>query len=245
MEREYGEQYRDLYDNHWWWQARERVVMRELRRLAPPGGWARGLDVGCGDGVFLPALATVAATVDGVESDDGLVTARGKDAARATGGSLHVRAFDDTFRPEHEYGVVVFLDVLEHMLEPQRALAHAHQLMETGGILLVTVPAYRHLWTTHDDLNHHVTRYTRGEVRHLLERHFDVLTVRHFFKWVHGAKLVQRAMEVVRRPDPAPPQLPPGPVNRTLYALSRVEEAATRAIPLPVGSSILGVARKP
>ena len=239
MDPAYGERYRELYQRHWWWRARERVVLAELARLRPAAGWRRALDVGCGDGLLFPALRDYAAVVEGIEPDGALVTK----AARADG-TIHVRPFDTSFAPGWTYDLVLFLDVLEHLQDPEAAVAHAASLMESGGIVLVTVPAYRHLWTTHDDLNHHVTRYTRRLLLRLLAPHFAVDHARYFFRWVHAAKIAQRAAEMVRRPEPAPPGIPPEPLNAAMYALSRAEDTLLGWSGVPVGSSLLAVGRK-
>jgi 2-polyprenyl-3-methyl-5-hydroxy-6-metoxy-1,4-benzoquinol methylase len=238
MDSDYGQRYRELYDRHWWWRAREAVVLGELARLRPPGGWKRALDVGCGDGLLFARLGDYAAHVEGLEPDRALVS-----EARAAGGRIHLRPFDPSFRPEHRYDLILFLDVLEHIEDAQGAVAHAATLLEPGGVVLVTVPAFRHLWTTHDDLNRHVTRYTRGELVALLATALTVEKARYFFRWVHPAKVVQRAMEAARRPTPASPTIPPEPLNRMMYALSRMEEAVLGWSTIPVGSSLLAVAR--
>ncbi len=239
MERSYADRYRDLFERHWWWRARERVILAELDRHRPRGGWSHALDVGCGDGLFLPALLRYAGEVEGIEPDAGIVSSETR-----AGGRVHVRPFDATFRPEHSYDLVLFLDVLEHLDEASAAIAHASALMEAGGTLLVTVPAHRHLWTTHDDLNRHVTRFTRRELEALLGTHFDLVTSRYFFRWVHPVKLAQRAIETLRRPEPTPPTLPPVPINRALFWLSRAEEALLGRAPLALGSSLLAVATR-
>lgn len=237
MDRSYAERYRELFERHWWWRARERVILRELDRYRPAGGWRRALDVGCGDGLFLGTLHRYAEEVEGIEPDETVVSAETQAA-----GQVHVRPFDGTFRPEHAYDLVVFLDVLEHLDNPAAAVSHTAALMEKGGTLLVTVPAHRHLWTTHDELNRHVTRFSRSELVTLLSGPFDVVRSRHFFRWVHPLKLLQRGLESVTRPDPASPTVPPAPVNAAMYWLSRAEEALLRDAPLPFGSSLLAVA---
>lgn len=239
MDPTYGERYRKLYERHWWWRAREAVVLRELDRLRPPGGWRRALDVGCGDGLLFERLGAYAADIEGVEPDAALVSSAVRD-----GGTIHVRPFDETFRPGRAFDLVLFLDVIEHLDDAGGAVAHAASLLSPGGVVLVTVPAFRHLWTTHDDLNRHVTRYTRAELVALLSRHFEVERARYFFRWVHPAKLVQRAMEAVRPAEPTPPAVPPPPLNGMMYAMSRVEEAVLSWSTIPVGSSLLAVARK-
>ena len=239
MDPAYGDRYRHLYDNHWWWRAREKVVLAELARSRPDGGWKRALDVGCGDGLLFGALGAYAAAVEGVEPDAHLVT-----NSLRPDGTIHVRRFDEAFRPGRRYDLVLFLDVLEHLDDPGAAVAHAATLMEPGGTLLVTVPAFLSLWTTHDDLNRHVTRYDRRELVALLSPHFTVDRARYFFRWVHPAKVVQRLIEGVTRPEPAPPQIPPPPLNATMYAMSRIEEALLAWSNIPVGSSLLAVGRK-
>jgi len=238
MDPVYAARYRALYERHWWWRAREAVVLRELGRVRPRDGWRRALDVGCGDGLLFERLLSHATHVEGVEPDAALVTDR-----QRAGGRIHVQPFDASFRPAHRFDLMLFLDVIEHMEDAAGAIEHAAALLEPGGLVLVTVPAFRHLWTTHDDLNRHVTRYTRTELTRLLSPHFTVERARYFFRWVHPAKVVQRVLEAVRPPTPAPPQIPPAPLNATLYAMSRVEEAALSWSTMPLGSSLVAVAR--
>lgn len=198
------------------------------------------MDVGCGDGLFFDVLAGYGGQVEGVEPDENLVSG----ALRAEG-RIHVLPFDAGFRPERPYGLMLFLDVLEHIPDAEAAVAHAAELLDPGGVAVVTVPAFRHLWTTHDDLNRHVTRYTRGELIDLLEGPLRVETARYFFRWLHKAKVLVRLKEAATKPKPSPPRVPPAPLNTALYALSRLDEILLRGIPLPMGSSLLAIARKP
>ena len=58
MDPEYGLAYRELYRRHWWWRAREELIVRTLRSLRPPAaGRGTTLDVGCGDGLLFDRLA--------------------------------------------------------------------------------------------------------------------------------------------------------------------------------------------
>jgi SAM-dependent methyltransferase len=237
----YARAYRDLYERHWWWRARERFVLGELRRLKPDGGWGRILDVGCGGGVFLPELSKLG-DVEGLEPDAALVLP--DDSFRSR---VHVRPFDETFRPGHPFGLMLMLDVLEHMPDPRAALTHAISLLEPGGVLLATVPAFMILWTSHDVLNRHYTRYTRKRFTALArECGFEILTSRYFYHWLFAAKIAARAMEAAQvSKAPRAPRVPPGWLNSLLYFVSRAEHSGLRSLPLPFGSSLLTIARKP
>jgi len=233
----YGARYRELFERHWWWRAREAVILHELRRLRPDGRWGSILDVGCGDGLFLPTLARFGVP-EGVEADADLVSRRTRERF-----TVHLRPFGPDFVPAHPYRLVLFLDVIEHLDDPVAALAHAASLLEPDGCILVTVPAFPALWTRHDVINHHRRRYTRTLLAaQAAEAGLRLQRARYFFHWVAAAKLLVRALERVRGGSEDPlPAVPPAPVNRALTALSLVEHRLLGPLRLPFGSSLLGV----
>ncbi|HET7459424.1 MAG TPA: class I SAM-dependent methyltransferase [Gemmatimonadaceae bacterium] len=236
MDADYGQAYRDLYRRHWWWRARESLIVRTLRaRLA--GRRGNVLDVGCGDGLFFDRLAEFGDVVEGVEPAAALVSSDGPHR-----GAITIAPFDERFRPGKRYALIVMLDVLEHMPEPARALRHALSLLEPDGTFLATVPAFEALWTTHDDVNHHYTRYTRASFAALAaESGLRIDAARYFFHWTFPAKLLTRALEAVTRPTPASPRVPPAAVNEALYRLSLLEQRTLGRLPLPFGSSLMVV----
>lgn len=239
MDSSYGVRYRELFERHWWWRARERVILDALGARQPREGWPSILDVGCGDGLFFDALAALpgARVVEGVESSAELVSPDGPHRGR-----IHVAPFDARFQPGRRYSLILMLDVLEHLPEPVAAMRHALSLLEPHGTLLVTVPAFMSLWTRHDDLNHHYIRYDERSFAALAEQAgLRIESLRYFFRWTFAAKLGTRLMERLVPGEPAPPAIPPRPVNAALYGLSRAEELLVGGLPLPFGSSLLAV----
>ncbi len=199
-----------------------------------PGGHV--LDVGCGNGLFFPLLKRYG-TVEGIEADADLVESR-----RHADGDIHVGSFDTSFQPGKRYRLIVMLDVLEHLPDAQAGLRHALSLLEPEGTLLITVPAFRLLWTTHDDLNHHYTRYTEASFTALARTcRMRVDELRYFYHWLFPLKVAVRLKEACLPGAPRPPQLPAGPVNRLLYGISRLEQQLCGDHGLPFGSSMLAV----
>lgn len=240
MDSDYGRHYRELFERHWWWRARERVILDVLRAHRPASGWHAVLDVGCGDGLFFDTLAKLdgVSVVEGVEPARELVTAGGPNASR-----IHIAPFDERFRPGRRYSLILMLDVLEHLPDPVAALSHVRTLLEPDGVLLATVPAFKLLWTRHDDLNHHFTRYTEKSFRSVASAAgMRVKATRYFFHWLAAAKVATRLKEALLSGTPDVPAVPPAPVNRALYALSRAEERLVGAARIPFGSSLLAVA---
>jgi SAM-dependent methyltransferase len=236
MDREYAEVYRDLYQRHWWWRAREHVLLATLRELRPTAGWSSILDVGCGDGLFFDQLAQFANFFEGVEADSGLVRAEGPWRQR-----IHVGPFE-SFGHGRRYGLVLMLDVLEHLTNPASALQHALSLLEPEGRIVITVPAFRSLWTSHDDFNQHVTRFTRRSFAHVASAaSMHIETSRYFFYWTCAGKLAQRLQERVTSARPEPARVPPAWLNASLFALCRAEQKLLGRLHLPFGSSLLVV----
>lgn len=234
MNHEYVARYAALYREHWWWRARERLIVDEVGRLLRRDGSARILDVGCGAGLLFPALAPFG-EVQGVESD-----ALAAEQSGALRGRIWIGSFDD-YHPPGRFDLVIMADVLEHLPEPVAALRKAGSLLAPGGQLLVTVPAFRWLWTLHDEINGHVTRYSASELSAVAtEAGLQTTRVRYFFGWLVLPKLAVRLHERVRRMDPRLPAVPAGWVNEALIRLSLVENRLFGER-LPAGSSLLAV----
>jgi len=241
MDERYGALYRELYERHWWWRARERVILDALRAHRPARGWHSVLDVGCGDGLFFDRLYELddVEVVEGVEPAADLVSPDGPHRAR-----IHTVPFDASFEPNRRYSLVLMLDVLEHLPDPAAALRKAVELLEPNGVFLATVPAFMSLWTRHDELNHHQTRYQRAELSALAsDAGLQIVEARYFFHWTAFAKLIARVSEALLPDEPALPSVPAAPLNNLLLGLSRLEARTIGRLPVPFGSSLLLVGR--
>jgi 2-polyprenyl-3-methyl-5-hydroxy-6-metoxy-1,4-benzoquinol methylase len=239
LDPNYGKRYRELYERHWWWRAREEILVDELHRRLPKSASLSILDVGCGDALFFDRLGEFG-EVEGIESDPNLVAPDGPNRARIT-----VAPFDASFQPPKNYDLIVMLDVLEHLDAPEQALCRALLLLKHGGIIIVTVPAFRLLWTNHDRLNQHRTRFTKRSFARLARASgMEIMASRYFFMWLSVAKLALRMTEAILPAHPRIPSIPSPVVNDFMYRISRIEEKLTRVLPIPIGSSLLVVGRR-
>lgn len=239
MESNYGQAYRELFERHWWWRARTELIIGTLRDLQPGQGWKRILDIGCGDGLFFDRLAEFG-EVEGVESSAELVSADNPHRK-----AIHIGPFDASFQPNKPYSLILMLDVLEHLENPVAALAHAMELLAPEGTMVLTVPAFMSLWTNHDVLNRHFTRYTKRTFREVAGRAgFQILRERYFCHWTFPAKLAVRMRESISHPTPQSPKIPGFWINETLFRLSRMEQKTLTALSPPFGSSLLVVGKR-
>jgi SAM-dependent methyltransferase len=236
MDADYGHRYRELYQRHWWWRAREAALLETLHQIRPAAGWGRILDIGCGDGLFFDRLLEFG-EVEGIEPSAELVSADGPHRQR-----IHVRPFDDSFQPQHRFGLITMLDVLEHLDDPVGALGHALHLLAPDGTMLITVPAFNLLWTNHDVINHHRIRYTKASFRKVAQQAgFRIDQERYWFQWIFPVKVAGRLVERALGSEPAPAQVPSASINNALYRLSRIEHRLLSPLRLPFGSSLVVV----
>ncbi|WP_328464257.1 methyltransferase domain-containing protein [Streptomyces sp. NBC_00448] len=126
------------------------------------------LDLGCGPGTDLPALADEAGpggTVLGVDRDpDMAARARTRTALLP---STHVQLADLHALPFPDASVDrAHTDrVLQHVADPARALAEARRVLRPGGLLVMAEPDWETLSIDHPDLD-----LTRAYTRHLTDR---------------------------------------------------------------------------
>ncbi|MEA2197324.1 MAG: hypothetical protein QOJ25_1375 [Solirubrobacteraceae bacterium] len=146
-------------EHHWWYRGRRRIIRAELDRLPLPAP-ARVLDAGCGSGRTLQDLR-VYGEVAGIElSELAAEHARGRHL-----GEVRVGRVESLPWADDAFDLVTCLDVLEHIPDDRLALRELRRVTRPGGWLLLTVPAYPALWSTHDVVNHHHRRYTRQVLR--------------------------------------------------------------------------------
>jgi SAM-dependent methyltransferase len=143
--------------SHWWYGSRRDLFIRQVRRaalaLGEPGRPLSLLDYGCGSGYDLPFLAQFG-NVEGADVTDQLAPA-------APGLPVHVVP-RDLWRLRGRFDIVTCLDVLEHLDDDVAGLRTVASLAVAGGQVVVTVPAYRWLWSGEDIISQHRRRYTRA-----------------------------------------------------------------------------------
>jgi len=234
LREDYAQAYQDLYKRHWWWRARERLILDTLRAKQPAAGWQKILDVGCGNGLFFDELLQFG-NVEGVELSPNLVSNDRTHRSR-----IHVGNFDRNLNLSGEFSLILMLDVLEHLIDPVSALRYALDLLAADGKLLITVPAFNSLWTNHDIINNHVTRYTKASFRQMARgAGLRIESFRYFFHWLYPVKMASRMVERMLGSDPTPARVPPRWVNAPLYWFSLLENRACFSLSLPFGSSLL------
>jgi SAM-dependent methyltransferase len=150
----------DHEDRHWWYRGRRRIVLGELERLPLAREDARVLDAGCGSGRLLDEL-TAYGHVSGLDiNPESVAVAKRRGHEDVQEGVVEGLPWED-----ETFDLITSLDVVEHTADDRVTLRELRRVLRPGGYLLVTVPAYQALWSSHDVFNRHYRRYDRRMMR--------------------------------------------------------------------------------
>ncbi len=191
MDETYVRQYPDLELHHFWWKVRRRLVGQLISKRVDLTRCSV-LDIGCGSGVTMEHLSAAGAVaVSGIEIDPLALRPDSPINDRIVLGDIFDLEIDET------YDIVVMLDVLEHIEADTSALRKVAACMSRDGLLILTVPAYGWLWSSHDVTNAHFRRYSAKQLRGRLESSgFKVDQIGYMFAGLVPPKLVMRWLEM-------------------------------------------------
>ena len=237
--------YHDLFqleDTYWWFVGRRQLV-RQLLERDVSDTQVRVLDAGCGTGGTMKQLGG-AGEVHGCDySPVALSLCRMRGFDRLASGDVAALPYaDQSFR------AVISCDVLEHLPDDRAGLREMARVLQPGGVLIITVPAHRFLWSEHDEALAHRRRYSARELRRLLEEvGAEVVKLSPVVVVAFGPILVFRLLQRLRPKLPGEPRtdlrvLKPW-LNNLLIGALKLENWLLRYINLPVGTSLVAVAR--
>jgi len=238
-------------DRHWWHRSRQVLTTRYLRRLGL-GTRARILDVGCGTGGTTRFLLGHGTVVGLDRSEHSLAQVRRKaPAALLVQGDAN--RIGDLFQPA-SFDLITFFNVLYHrwMEDDQAILNSAAALLKPGGHLLLTEPAFAWLWREHDRLDMGKRRYRLGDFR----RFFRTAGLRPVDGQYFNALAVPACLMLALRDRFGPAArddsgqaaemaIPAAGLNEALYHYMRVESRLLGALRIPIGVTLLALARRP
>lgn len=232
-------------DSHFWFHGFRRFISPVLAEVARGRADLRIVDCGCGVGQNLPMLARHGRAV-GIELEP-LAAAAGREFGRPI-------ACADITRlpfPDHSFDLAVSFDVMQVVEPDMAAVREMARIVRPGGSVVLTMAAFDALSGDHAEVWNEHRRYTPRTARELVES--AGLTVERMtfaFASLFPLMLAVRATQRLVRPFRSAPShsdmhVPWAPVNAALMLLLDGEAVLSRHVPMPIGTSLIVVARKP
>lgn len=223
----------------WWYRALHARLAAALADIQGPI-----LDAGCGTGGLLAHLdhhpLAPHPARHGLEfNPEAAALAARKSGALITRGSINAMPYANS-----TFAAAVSADVLCHAaVDPAAALAELRRVLRPNGRLVLNLPAYPWLMSTHDRRVHNTRRFTATTARALLQTAgFQHIQTRYWNSLLFPLMLLQRKL-LANHDDAASDVAAFSPfLDATLHGITRIE----RHLPaLPFGGSVLVTATNP
>jgi len=242
----------DMEDLHWWFVGRRRILMDVIHEVLPPSRSSLVVDVGCGTGANLAALAREYSCIGVDTHADAIDRAR----RRCPGVEIvHGSAPEVLGERARQADLFLLADVIEHVQDDRGLLSRLAAASKPGALILLTVPAGPELWTQHDVSFGHYRRYTHPQLAQVWTGlALKTLMLSHYNSHLYPAV---RALRILSRrrgraggaagTDFAMPRIPG--LNRLLTATFASEAHRLRAVlggrssPYRRGVSLIGLLR--
>ena len=224
------------YRDHWWFQSRKNIIEKIIKKNAKKKK-LKILDFGSGSGVNLSMLSKyghVSIFETHKETQKYL-----KNLYKGT--KFQVINSLNT----HKFDLILMADVLEHIKNDKKQIKLLFKKLKKNGKILLTVPAFKYLFTHKDIILGHYRRYNSREIKEIFKK-FKVLKLSYFnfFLFIPIAlsliffKILKSNFidSVEKKPNYI--------INLILFIIFNAESKVINTFNFPFGISILGLFEK-
>lgn len=130
----------------------------------------RILEVGCGIGNMTQLFIDREKVISIDVSDECLDIIRNKFSPGTNFQALNYDVSSDKVLElnRHRIDTIICINVLEHIRDDVKALRNMYRILDNKGRLILLVPAFKRLYGTIDQTNHHYRRYEKTELKRRL-----------------------------------------------------------------------------
>jgi len=242
----YFKELAELEAGNFWFRARNKIILWTLHKYSPE--LTSFLEIGCGTGFVISAISNQfpeARLLGSEYLEEGLVYARQRLP------STEFTQMDARQIPyKLELDAIGAFDVLEHIEEDEIVLQQIFKALKPNGIVFITVPQHRWLWSTVDEYACHIRRYGSSDLHEKVRKAgFKIIRSTSFvgtlLPAMYLSRLLKRNNMDVNMDAMAELRINPI-LNKIFESLLNVELALIRmGVDLPVGGSRLLIASKP
>jgi SAM-dependent methyltransferase len=230
---------------HFWFRGFRAFVAPVLGEIAGGRTDLRLIDCGCGTGNNLWLLRPYGRTFGFDLTAEGAVRAHRIEPGIARADIERIPFKSNTF------DIATSFDVLQSVPSDVAALREIGRVLKPGGHAVLNVSALELLRADHAEVWNERRRYTPASAGRLVgDAGLQVVRISFLFASLFPIMLTTRLWQRIVRPFRTPAgdsdlEVPGEPVNAMLTKLVETEAALSRRFRMPIGSSLLIVARKP
>lgn len=232
----------ELENSHWWFVSRRNLVAHLIKSLEIPSPTI--LDAGSGTGGNLLALNKLGRAF-GIDIAPQAIEFCKKRKLE----NISQCPVEEIKYKDKTFDVITCLDLLEHVPNAVGALRELKRVLKDGGKIIITVPAFKILWSQHDEALCHLRRYEKDSlVRDVQEAGLKVEKLNYFFVTsfmvVAPIRIMRRFLVSRHTLVSDTTTLPPKLLNNLLKILFTLEMRVVVKTGAPFGTTLYAVVSK-
>jgi len=243
MRTDLYQEHAQIEKNHWWHRGKKKTVFGLINKYLGEN-YTKSLDVGCGVGVTVEKLSEIGEAY-GIDNSPEAIRLCKKRGIK----NVELSLVEKMDHKSGYFDLVTALDIIEHTKSDKLAIKEIKRVLKREGLLIVTVPAYKFLWSYWDEILHHKRRYKKNELKKLLEKNgFEILKLSYANFFIFFPVIIFRLIKKIAIKDQkivrsdfleTPAFL--NPLFKLIYLL---ENIWIKQFSFPFGLSIICVAKK-
>lgn len=246
MEKKEYEILFEMEDDYWWYKELRRLVFSVIDKAFQDENGLRLLDAGCGTGGLLAHINIH--NVYGFDiSEESIKFCKIKKLRNILRASVSNIPFSS-----NSFDMVISLDVLYHLgvKNDSMVLREFYRVLAKGGVLLINLPAYNFLKSTHDKAIHTRQRYIRKDLKKKIENAgFKIVKITYrntiLFPFISTIRLFERLSPKSKKRARSDLKKMPDHLNKLLTCFLSIENRLILSgLNFPFGLSLFCVAAK-
>jgi len=226
---------------HWWFTVR-RKLLEYLLTSINISSKELAIDIGCSVGSNLNVL--ISKVIHTIGLDHSLYTltlVKRRLELPLINGDLNKLPLRS-----NSIGLIVAMDVLEHVDNDVDGISEFYRVLKKGGHLILTVPAFKSLWGIQDVVTGHKRRYSKEEIlTKLVQGGFEIMRFSYFNFFLFFPILIARRMiHLLGLKIESENQVNFPLINFFLKSIFSLELYVLKYFPFPFGVSIFCIAKK-
>jgi ubiquinone/menaquinone biosynthesis C-methylase UbiE len=232
----------ELEDTYWWFVARNKVIYNIVKNKTDLNKGDTILDAGCGTGGFSKYMSRRYKMIGLDTSSTALEYARKRGLV-----NLFHTTLDKFPKDDWDVKAITMLDVIEHIDDDRSAVRQAYEILQPGGWLIASVPAFMWLWSNHDEMHMHKRRYVMSRFRDMITASGFEIEYSTYFNTLLFLQAAAKRMfnRMFQKEQDKPVDELPKFLNNIFTKVFSAEALLLPGIKFPFGLSIICIARKP
>ncbi len=236
--------YSTTYNNeksYWWYTARLSILKSVFEKYVSISR-SKILNIGCGTGYISKEFSLYGNVTNIDISPHALAFCKANELEYLVRGNAIALPFRSAF-----FDCVMAYDLLEHIKDDLYALKEMKRCLHSSGKLILTVPAFKSLWSSMDDIDEHERRYTKKNLRTSVEKAgLKVIKMSYFntflFPLAVSKRMIERLFNKQVSEETFLPRMHPF-LNTMFHLIFSAEKFFLRYLDFPFGLSIILIAK--